>query len=282
MSYSAGDAPHRRAKKQPEGWQKVLFYWRLPVILVLFLMILSGLAVHMVSSSFAARRQAKADMQAKAQAQMVTYEQAVVDALTAEEGEMRPLVSLTREDGRVTYDAETDRVLLIFWTNEQGIFEKDAQTTLEHYTYAYADLELFSWGAEHKDVLKTSGEKRLTQLLGLGQDSKNTIFAVAWVTPERVNRPAYQSDAQDGSMQLGFAESTDHGFVTWFDAELERNYLTKPRPWTRLGYTYDWGKAGDDHGGVTEFVVPAGTKVMVKEVFTNEEMIARLRKGKLG
>ena len=49
----------------------------------------------------------------------------------------------------------------------------------------------------------------------------------------------------------------------------------------RQGYTYDWGKTGDDHYGLTEFVIPSGVKVTVKDTFTNEEAITRLRKGTL-
>ena len=282
MSNSTGETPNRRERRQPKRWQRVLFHWRLPMVLVLILMVLSGVLVQTVSGSFAAREKAKAEAEKKNAAQLVTYEQAVVDALTAEEKEVKPLVSLTKEDGRVTYDDQTDRVLLAFWTNQPEAFKKDTQTTLEEYTYAYADLELAAWGAVNKDNLKNNKEKRLIQLLGLPEGGKGTNFVVAWVTPERVLRAAYQPDAQDGKMAVAFEETADQGFTTWFDAQINANYFTTPRPWTRLGYTYDWGKAGDDHYGMTEFVIPSGTKVTVKDVLTNEETITRLRKGKLG
>lgn len=282
MSNSTQEAPRRRARKPIKGWQRVLFHWRLPVVLVLILMLLSGVLVQAVNAKLAAREKAKQAAAQEAAAQVVTYEQAVVDALSAEEREIRPLVSLTKEDGRVTYDDQTDRVLLVFRTNQPDAFQKDTQATLEDYTYAYADLELGTWGAANKDVLKNSKEARLVQLFGLPAGSPGTNFVVAWVTPERVLRPAYQPDAQQDKMALAFEETVDQGFVSWFDTQIATNYLTTPRPWTRLGYTYDWGKAGDDHYGVTEFVIPAGTKVTVKDVLTNEEVITRLRKGKLG
>ncbi|MGM9612912.1 MAG: hypothetical protein ACI3XZ_05350 [Butyricicoccus sp.] len=282
MSKSTQEAPRRRPKKPMKTWQRVLFHWRLPLIIVLVLMILSGVAVHTVSAKLAAREQAKQDAAAQAEAEAMTYEEAVVDALQAEQTEVQDLVCLVSEDGRVTYDAETDRVQLVFWTNAAAEnFKKDSQVTLDDYTYAYADLELASWGAANKDVLKNGKEARLVQLFGQPEGSAGTTFVVVSVTPERVLRAAYQPDAQLKKMSLAFEETVDQDFISWFNNEINESYFTNPRPWTRLGYTYDWGASGDEHYGVTEFVIPAGTKVTIKGTFTNDEMITRLRKGKI-
>ena len=276
------ETPRRRPRKQQKGWQRVLFHWRLPMIIVLVLMVLSGVLVHTVSSKIHANEEAKQSEQDKIKAEMITYEEAVVDALQAEQDEIHDLVCLVKEDGRVTYDEENDRVQLVFWTNQAAEeFKKDDQLTLEEYTWAYADLELASWGAANKDVLKNSKDARIRQMLGLPENAKGSTFVLVSVTPERVLRAAYQPDAQLKKMSLAFEETVDQDFISWFNGQVTANYFENPRPWTRLGYTYDWGKTGDDHYGVTEFVIPAGTKVTVKDTFTNDEMITRLRKGKL-
>ena len=276
------ETPRRRPRKQQKGWQRVLFHWRLPMIIVLVLMVLSGVLVHTVSSKIHANEEAKQSEQDKIKAEMITYEEAVVDALQAEQDEVHDLVCLVKEDDRVTYDEENDRVQLVFWTNQAAEeFKKDDQLTLEEYTWAYADLELASWGAANKDVLKNSKDARIRQMLGLPEDAKGSTFVLVSVTPERVLRAAYQPDAQLKKMSLAFEETVDQDFISWFNGQITANYFENPRPWTRLGYTYDWGKTGDDHYGVTEFVIPAGTKVTVKDTFTNDEMITRLRKGKL-
>ena len=276
------ETPRRRPRKQQKGWQRVLFHWRLPMIIVLVLMVLSGVLVHTVSSKIHANEKAKQSEQDKIKAEMITYEEAVVDALQAEQDEIHDLVCLVKEDGRVTYDEENDRVQLVFWTNQAAEeFKKDDQLTLEEYTWAYADLELASWGAANKDVLKNSKDARIRQMLGLPENAKGSTFVLVSVTPERVLRAAYQPDAQLKKMSLAFEETVDQDFISWFNGQITANYFENPRPWTRLGYTYDWGKTGDDHYGVTEFVIPAGTKVTVKDTFTNDEMITRLRKGKL-
>lgn len=276
------ETPRRRPRKQQKGWQRVLFHWRLPMIIVLVLMVLSGVLVHTVSSKIHAKEKAKQSEQDKIKAEMITYEEAVVDALQAEQDEIHDLVCLVKEDGRVTYDEENDRVQLVFWTDQAAEeFKKDDQLTLEEYTWAYADLELASWGAANKDVLKNSKDARIRQMLGLPENAKGSTFVLVSVTPERVLRAAYQPDAQLKKMSLAFEETVDQDFISWFNGQVTANYFENPRPWTRLGYTYDWGKTGDDHYGVTEFVIPAGTKVTVKDTFTNDEMITRLRKGKL-
>lgn len=276
------ETPRRRPRKQQKGWQRVLFHWRLPMIIVLVLMVLSGVLVHTVSSKIHANEKAKQSEQDKIKAEMMTYEEAVVDALQAEQDEVHDLVCLVKEDDRVTYDEENDRVQLVFWTNQAAEeFKKDDQLTLEEYTWAYADLELASWGAANKDVLKNSKDARIRQMLGLPENAKGSTFVLVSVTPERVLRAAYQPDAQLKKMSLAFEETVDQDFISWFNGQITANYFENPRPWTRLGYTYDWGKTGDDHYGVTEFVIPAGTKVTIKDTFTNDEMITRLRKGKL-
>ncbi|MBS7224767.1 MAG: hypothetical protein KH050_05435 [Clostridiaceae bacterium] len=276
------ETPRRRPRKQQKGWQRVLFHWRLPMIIVLVLMVLSGVLVHTVSSKIHANEKAKQSEQDKIKAEMITYEEAVVDALQAEQDEIHDLVCLVKEDGRVTYDEENDRVQLVFWTDQAAEeFKKDDQLTLEEYTWAYADLELASWGAANKDVLKNSKDARIRQMLGLPENAKGSTFVLVSVTPERVLRAAYQPDAQLKKMSLAFEETVDQDFISWFNGQVTANYFENPHPWTRLGYTYDWGKTGDDHYGVTEFVIPAGTKVTVKDTFTNDEMITRLRKGKL-
>lgn len=276
------ETPRRRPRKQQKGWQRVLFHWRLPMIIVLVLMVLSGVLVHTVSSKIHANEKAKQSEQDKIKAEMITYEEAVVDALQAEQDEIHDLVCLVKEDGRVTYDEENDRVQLVFWTDQAAEeFKKDDQLTLEEYTWAYADLELASWGAANKDVLKNSKDARIRQMLGLPENAKGSTFVLVSVTPERVLRTAYQPDAQLKKMSLAFEETVDQDFISWFNGQVTANYFENPRPWTRLGYTHDWGKTGDDHYGVTEFVIPAGTKVTVKDTFTNDEMITRLRKGKL-
>jgi hypothetical protein len=44
---------------------------------------------------------------------------------------------------------------------------------------------------------------------------------------------------------------------------------SKGYPWTRLGYTYDWGNP-ESEVGLSEFVVAAGSTVSIEAVSDNE------------
>ncbi len=40
-------------------------------------------------------------------------------------------------------------------------------------------------------------------------------------------------------------------------------------PWTRLGYTYDWGNPGSEVG-LSEFVIQGGATVQVAQVYSTQ------------
>ena len=72
MSSSTHDTPRRRPRKPIKTWQRVLFHWRLPLVIVLVLMVLSGVLVHTVSSRLDEQKQAKQKQADKAAEEMIT------------------------------------------------------------------------------------------------------------------------------------------------------------------------------------------------------------------
>ena len=72
-----------------------------------------------------------------------------------------------------------------------------------------------------------------------------------------------------------------HGahYWSWFEHQALVSYSLRPGcPWTRLGYTYDWGNAQHDDSlskyGLSEFLIPLGTAVDVAFTVTIAEFIA--------
>ena len=58
----------------------------------------------------------------------------------------------------------------------------------------------------------------------------------------------------------------DPGYITWFNDWFKKNYSSDPPfPWTRLGYTYDWGNPVSDIG-LSEFVTKTGATVGVGQI----------------
>ncbi|MBW1779170.1 MAG: hypothetical protein JRL30_00330 [Deltaproteobacteria bacterium] len=131
--------------------------------------------------------------------------------------------------------------------------------------------------------------KRIKQLIGLNPAREYSWLLEIWVHPKDLFRPAPDPEITDheGELSVKIAQdnwtfpSDDNAFVTlidealylekgwtsddpvkyrtWFIDAAQTYYDTtgKPieqwgSPWTRLGYTYDWGNS-DDHHGVSEF-----------------------------
>jgi hypothetical protein len=138
---------------------------------------------------------------------------------------------------------------------------------------------------------------RIEQLLGLPPDNGKTKFVEIWVNPKDLFRPSPDPETTDHEAELRFPTShsrfvifNDQMRIVEWDAEkgadvsysyrkwfLHRkntiysgNY---PYPWTRLGYTYDWGNPMN-HVGMSEFVILGGSTIGIKSVIPNDEYLS--------
>ncbi|MBI1928900.1 hypothetical protein HYR99_32225 [Candidatus Poribacteria bacterium] len=125
---------------------------------------------------------------------------------------------------------------------------------------------------EHRFASKKDIELRLEQLLGLPPNSrtnpqnKKEYFVEMWVKPDDLFRPCPDSEIDDHQCELGEAKGDfevrdGKPFVEWFTESQKADYLqSNPDmmnawfPWTRLGYTYDWGNPVNEVG-LSEFVI---------------------------
>ncbi len=123
---------------------------------------------------------------------------------------------------------------------------------------------------------------RITQLLGTPPEyaEEERSMVELWVSPGDMFRPCPDPEITDRECQAEFpadpfrifssteliraTEGPERGifmnYTGWFNNRKKyiyyypRNYpTTEPYPWTRLGYTYDWGSL--NHMGLSEFVV---------------------------
>jgi hypothetical protein len=84
-------------------------------------------------------------------------------------------------------------------------------------------------------------------------------------------RPAYIPDVTSSEMTCRFNEEDDSQLDSlgmwlrnWFDNTWSASYKSEGGyPWTRLGYTYDWGSSGDKYG-LSEFLVREESQVTVQ------------------
>lgn len=203
------------------------------------------------------------------------YALAVKDAAIAEEDEIKPLVSLTKQDPLVTWD-EQGRVLLCTWHNYPDSYpEGETVTASWGFIWTFTDKEM----ATHAGELKESedAKMRLRQLISIDPNKNHSTVTGLWVDPSDVIRPAYRSDAANGSMWTAFpaGEEVDESFKAWFDQNILSSYYYGSYPWTRLGYTYDWADNGKEYG-LTEFLIKQNAEMEVAFTETTEEFLQRL------
>ena len=205
------------------------------------------------------------------------YKMAVKDAVFAEEDEIKPLVSLTKDDELVTWD-DKGRVLLCTWHSYPDSYpEGETVTTKWGSVWVYTDKEMASYAEELKNAKDPT--MRLRQLISISPGKTHSTVTGMWVKPSDVIRPAYQTDATDGRMFTAFedVEKVDEQFKEWFDQNILNSYFYGEYPWTRLGYTYDWADNGKEYG-LTEFLVKQNADVEVAFTETTDEFLQRICK----
>ena len=200
------------------------------------------------------------------------WQTAMTDAVFAEDEEIHPLVTLTAEDSRTVWDDAGERVLLLTWHNYPDECEPGTQIGEYGDIWATSLGEMESWFEENGEGV-TDWTLRFAQLLGVHADEGYTRFTAFWVSPEDVVRPAFVTDV---TKQM----ENDYSLVTgawkeWFDANILYSYFESDYPWTRLGYTYDWG--GAQEYGLTEFLVRDPSRTEIAFTMTTDEFVAYLK-----
>jgi hypothetical protein len=120
---------------------------------------------------------------------------------------------------------------------------------------------------------------RLEQLLGLPPHDGKTCFVSYWVYPEDLVRPCPDAEVTDSVAELDFPPETPQEYRDWFNNMKENMYDNWRYPWTRLGYTYDWGNP-DSEVGLSEFILRKRPDnpiyVQINEIIPNQEFFASL------
>jgi hypothetical protein len=109
---------------------------------------------------------------------------------------------------------------------------------------------------------------RLAQLLGMPPDPGDTVFTTIWVRPKDLRRPAPDPRITTTTMTaLDFPPNfPDDTYQQWFYRQAAVSYVMpddEEYPWTRLGYTYDWGNPVKPHIGLSEYVIRGGATVYI-------------------
>lgn len=204
------------------------------------------------------------------------YKEAVVDAKTVRPDKIsQKLIPIIPENTDLIRD-ETGEVLVLVWTDYSGYdnyLNKKMAMGKEAWVTLVPELENFCQplGLDYPETVL-----RLEQVLGLPPNNNKTRFVEAWVAPEQLFRSCPDSEINDSECDLDYPVSAFNSvnieYQKWFEHLKSISYLDNGYPWTRLGYTYDWGSS-KSHIGLSEFVIKQGAEVIVKNVLATQEYI---------
>lgn len=200
------------------------------------------------------------------------YKAAIIDAMIADSSEIiNTLTPIIPSNSKLSWmgTPPNQYVLALIFTKYANSYPVgDTVLTWWDVTWITVYPELREW---HK-TNGTTADKfllRTEQLLGLPPASGNEWIIEAWVNPDEMIRPAYDNEINDNTTGLFFPDSVSQEYVSWFNGNIVYSYFpTKNKngyPWTRLGYTYDWGSSKSEVG-LSEYLIKKNSKIIVKSV----------------
>ncbi len=216
------------------------------------------------------------------------------------------LFAISPWNKKIVWSPDQTRVLMLTWIPAayKGTYEKCLNS---------GELMNISWDAwvtavpEVKDKLREYSQNRngfgLTdrteQLLGLIPSkppyavTQNKLFVEMWVRPQDVFRPCLDAETIDSSCMIDPHESDLDSLPpvyrdmsqlvamtpehkAWFENEKKSKYTGQwAMPWTRFGYTYDWGSLKKAAGkraayGASEYLLKRGSNVLIHSIIPTD------------
>ena len=186
----------------------------------------------------------------------------------------KDLIAVLPGEENLTWNADNSRVLMETWSDNKyyGPVKKPGDTvtvSMAHLIWVSSPLELKQWIAEHA-FAESDLALRIKQMLGMPPDANKTQFVEFWVTPADLVRPSPDPEINDHEASLDFplspVSAISDTYKTWFNNLRSVSYTSNDaHPWTRLGYTYDWGTTYN-HAAISEFVIWDGAHVEVASI----------------
>lgn len=198
------------------------------------------------------------------------YRNALEDVLLAEPEEVcTNLTPITASNPALSW--KDGRVLLVTWMQYPDSYPAGQTiTTWWGDTWVTVAPELQDFIARHPvpgDMIPL----RIAQLLGMPQDSGNGWFAEVWAKPEDLFRPCPDSEIDDTACLTDLPGNASAEYVQWYNGNILSSYFSEKKyPWTRLGYTYDWGNPARETG-LSEYVIKKDAEVIVERVAATED-----------
>ena len=196
------------------------------------------------------------------------YKNAIEDAIIAKPSEIYGgLTSVVESNGNLSWQGNSgsQRVLVVTFTKYASSYPVgETLNTTWGETWVTVVPEIKTFFKDHVNS-DSNVTLRALQLLGLPPNNSNTYFVEMWVNPQSLFRPTADNEINDTVAELSFPASVTAEYKTWFNNNIIYSYYPERYPWTRLGYTYDWGSNASPVG-LSEFVLKQNSLIMVQSV----------------
>ncbi len=110
---------------------------------------------------------------------------------------------------------------------------------------------------------------RIEQLLGMPPASGDTMMEVFTLDSSLLQRPCPNPNPTLPTCNNTLAPNLSSTYLSFFVSQTLGSYqIPGGYPWTHLGYTCDWNPGSTNHYGASEYIVPAGSPIVVTSVQT--------------
>jgi LysM repeat protein len=206
------------------------------------------------------------------------YRNSIKDAMIADASERSThLLKITPENDSLTWNSNKEKVLMVAWKRDFQKFKTGTEYVATGEIWVFAGTEMKKWYQKNPRSV-FSQTLRMEQLLGLPPKCGYSCFVAIWVKPSDLFRPAPDNEITDSTAELTFPSNATAEYKKWFNNNIIFSYFPYHYPWTRLGYTYDWGNRNCEIG-LSEFVVKKNATFTVEKIYSNEDYF-KIIKGK--
>ena len=211
------------------------------------------------------------------------YEAAVLDAMIADSSEIsHKLIPILKNNEMLSWKNINgiDYVLAVTFAGDTSKFPHGETVELDWgVVWVSMNPELQNRIFEDDFSNDSIVSLRSHQLVGIPYFGKIECFIEFWVNPDDIFRHAPDNEITDNTAGIYFPSNASPEYIDWFYDLLVSSYYPSSGgsikyPWTRLGYTYDWGNPENEFG-VSEFVVYKGSKVIANGIYTPSEYMRK-------
>lgn len=197
------------------------------------------------------------------------FQLAIKDAEIAEISEVSDrLIAISPRNKSLSWKkiGNQNYLKMLTWTSWNGYDSevgKEFLNTRETWVTVFPELRNFCKNLKYpSEELLTI---RLEQLLGLPTKGDKTKFVEVWVKETDLFRPSPDPEIDDSKAELDFSKTVSKDHINWINKLKKNSYGLNGYPWTRLGYTFDWGNPNSKIG-LSEFVIKQNSNIIIDSV----------------